>query len=82
MSKPLSPREKEVVRLTTLGCTNAEIGAILGMAANTADTIKRNAMVKLDCNKAVLLTRLALKMKITALSDELTAAERRKAGWE
>jgi len=35
---------------------------------------------KLRCNKAALLTRLALRHRITTLSDKLTPAEMRKAG--
>jgi len=81
MPEKLTPREIEVVRLASLGCTGVEIGAILGIAASTAVSHRRDAMAKLGCKKAALLTRLALRHKITTLSDELAPAEMRKAGW-
>ncbi len=37
-------------------------------------------MAKLGTDKAALLTRLALKLKITDQNDKLTAAEQRKSG--
>ena len=37
-------------------------------------------MAKLGTDKAALLTRLALKMRITSMKDKLTPAEKRKAG--
>ena len=82
MPKHISPREREVVRLAPLGCTVPGMAKILGIAESTAENTKHRAMIKLGCNKAALLTRLALRMKITTLSDKLTPAEKRKAGWE
>jgi hypothetical protein len=37
-------------------------------------------MKKLGTDKAALLTRLALKMRITSMKDKLTPAEKRKSG--
>jgi len=37
-------------------------------------------MAKLGTDKAALLTRLAIKLKITSLSDALTTAEKRRSG--
>ena len=81
MPEKLTPREIEVVRLASLGCTGIEIGAVLGITTSTAESYKRTAKQKLGCNRVALLTRLALKHKITSLSDKLTPAEKRKAGW-
>ncbi|MGI6415513.1 MAG: response regulator transcription factor [Thermoguttaceae bacterium] len=80
MASQLTPREKEVVRLASLGCTRQEIGKILKLAPATIDAHKARAMSKLGTDKATLLTRLAIKMKITDLKDKLTAAEQKKSG--
>ena len=80
MATALTPREKEVVRLMSLGCTVIETAKILKVATSTVDNHKTSAMQKLGVNKATLLTRLALKLRITSMKDKLTAAEKRKSG--
>lgn len=80
MATELSPREKEVVRLASLGCTCEEIGKILKLAKSTADNHKARAMRKLGTDKTALLTRLAIKLKITNVNDKLTPSEKRKSG--
>ena len=76
----LTPRQTEVVRLVSLGCSTHEIAAILGLAVSTADNHKATAMRVLGTDKSTLLTRLAIKMKITSPNETLTAAEKRKSG--
>ena len=76
----LSPRQTEIVRLASLGCTTGEIAAILNIAESTVDNHKAAAMRVLGTDKAALVTRLAIKHKISSLSDQLTAAEKRKSG--
>lgn len=80
MKTSLSPRETEIVRLASLGCTSEEIGKILKLAKSTADNHKARAMAKLGTDKTALLTRLALKLKISSMSDKLTPAEKKKCG--
>jgi len=80
MASDLTPREKEVVRLASLGCTDEEAGKILKLAPSTVNNHKARAMAKLGTNKATLLTRLALKLKVTSMNDRLTPAEKRKSG--
>jgi DNA-binding NarL/FixJ family response regulator len=80
MSEELTSRESEVVRLISLGCTVEEAARILKLAANTVDNHKSRAMAKLGTDKAALLTRIAIKKKISSLSDKLTAAEKRRSG--
>jgi DNA-binding CsgD family transcriptional regulator len=81
MKKPyLTPRQSEVVRLISLGCSNNEIADILGLAVATADNHRSAAMAALGTDKAALVTRLALKYRITSMKDTLTAAEKRKSG--
>ena len=55
-------------------------GCRLKLAANTVDNHKSRAMAKLGTDKAALLTRIALKMRITSMKDKLTAAEKRRSG--
>ena len=40
----LTPRQTEIVRLVSLGCTTIEIAAILGLAESTVDNHKAAAM--------------------------------------
>ena len=86
MSEKLTEREQQVVRLVSLGCNLEEIGRILKLARNTVDNHKSRAMAKLGCDKAALLTRIAIRERVTTLNDKLTAAEksrrgRRRDGW-
>lgn len=80
MRQMITPRQTEVVRLATLGCTSEEIAAILDLAISTVDNHKAAAMKSLGTDKATLLVRLAIKHKITSINDELTPAEKRKSG--
>ena len=80
MKPYLTPRQTEVVRLVSLGCSTQEIAAILGLAVSTADNHKATAMRVLGTDKSTLLTRLAIRMKITSASETLTPAEKRKSG--
>ncbi|MGI6418358.1 MAG: response regulator transcription factor [Thermoguttaceae bacterium] len=80
MASELTPREREVVRLASLGCTVHEAAKILKLAPSTVDNHKARAMAKLGTDKAALLTRLAIKLKITSVNDVLTDAEKRKSG--
>jgi len=73
-------REAEVCRLLSLGCSVPETAKILGVAAPTADNHKSRLMSKLGVNKAALLTRVAIQMKITSMADHLTMGEKRKSG--
>ena len=80
MASALTPREKEIVRLASLGCTDQEAAKILKLAPSTVNNHKARAMAKLGTDKAPLLTRLALKLKVTSMTDKLTPAEKRKSG--
>lgn len=74
----LTPRQREVVRLVSLGCSYREIAAILGLAPNTVDNHRTEAMKRLGAQKLALLTRIAIKHRISTLKDKLTASEKRK----
>lgn len=76
----LTPREKEVIRLVSLGCSVKEAAVILGLSSSTVDNHKYSAMHKLGTNKLALVTRLAIKKRITKLNDRLTPQEKEASG--
>lgn len=80
MKPNLTQRQTEIVRLVSLGCTTEEMAAILGIAVSTADNHKASAMKILGTDKSTLVTRLAIKHKISSLDDKLSPAEKRKSG--
>ena len=80
MALDLTEREREVVRLTSLGCNLREIAAILKIAENTADNYRAHAMQKLGADKAAIVTRLAIKHRISSMRDKLTLTEKRRSG--
>ncbi len=74
----LSPRQRQIVRLTSLGCTSREIATILSMSRWTVENHQFLAKERLGVSKAAVLTRIAIKYKISPLNDQLTPAEQRK----
>ncbi len=76
----LTPRQIEIVRLVSLGCDCTEIAAIIGLAVSTVDNHKAAAMKTLGVDKSTVLVRIAIKHRITALDETLTAAEKKKSG--
>ncbi len=74
----LSPRQVEIVRLTSLGCTSHEIAKILGMSRWTVENHQFQAKERLGISKAALLTRIAIEYKVSPLTDKLSAAEQKK----
>lgn len=80
MKPNLTPRQTEIVRLVSLGCSTIEIAAILGIAESTVDNHKAAAMKIMGTDKAPLVARLAIKHKISPIDDKLTPSEKRKCG--
>lgn len=76
----LNERQREVVRLVSLGCINEEAGLILNLTPSTVDNHRQRAMRVFGTDKIQLLTRLAIKYRITSLKDKLTLSEKRKCG--
>ena len=74
----LSPRQREVVRLVSLGCSVPEIAAILGVAWRTVANHRVWAMKALGVEKAPLLTHIAIKHGISPIDDESTRTEKRR----
>ena len=78
--KALSPRLRQVVRLVSLGCTIDEIADVLDLSPNTVDNHRLRAMKVLGVNRAPILTRVAIKYRISPMGDALTRSEQRKSG--
>ena len=78
--EPLTPRLEQVVRLLSLGCTVREAAAVLELVPSTVENYKTRAMRRLGVNKMALLTRVAIKLRITSLDECLTPAEKRRSG--
>ena len=76
----LTPREEQLLRLVSLGCSVKEVAAILGVAPSTADNHKARLMAKLGTDKVVLATRLAIQYGVAPMDDRLTPAEQRASG--
>ncbi len=75
--RALSKREREVIRLVSLGCSVRQIAAIMGRAEKTVGNHKSNAMGKLGVRRIATLTRRVLELKISTLDDALTPEELR-----
>jgi len=81
MPKPaLTDRQVQVVRLVSLGCSIEEISKILGLAFPTVNNHRARAMKSFGTDKAVLMTRMAIKYKIIDINDKLTPEEKFKSG--
>jgi len=76
--RDLTPRHREVVRLVSLGCSHPEVAAILDIAPSTVENHLLTATKRLGVSKPPLLTRVAIKHRISSLDDQLTRSEKRK----
>ncbi len=71
----LTPMERRVVRLVSLGCTVKQVAVILGRSVHTVDNHKTRAMRKLGVHNVAQLTRQAIKLGISSLDDSLDSQE-------
>jgi two-component system response regulator NreC len=66
---PLSPREREVLRLLALGHTNPEIAQRLVISVRTAEAHRANIMQKLQLGSRAEIVRYAMSEGLLASSD-------------
>jgi len=64
VTKPLTKREGEVLRLIAEGETTKEIGQLLQISFKTAVAHRTNIMTKLDIHNLAGLVRYAIRRKI------------------
>jgi DNA-binding NarL/FixJ family response regulator len=76
----LTPRDEQILRLVSLGCTVKEAAAVLDVAPSTADNHKARLMAKLGADKTAILTRLAIRDGYSPITDKLTTSEKRRSG--
>jgi DNA-binding NarL/FixJ family response regulator len=69
--QPLTARERDVLRLLTLGLSTAEIAQRLDVSSNTVRTHVRNLMIKLGAHNRLQLTAIATAEGLTP-SEEST----------
>jgi two-component system, NarL family, response regulator NreC len=58
---PLTPREREVLRLIADGKTTKQVAQLLGVSAKTADAHRTRLMAKLDIHETASLVRYAIR---------------------
>lgn len=75
-NKPLTPMQRQVVRLCSLGCTVKEIARILGLSPHTVENHKSHAMQRIGATNAAHLTRYAIREGVSPPGDTLTPKER------
>ena len=61
---PLTPRQREIVRLLAEGKTNKEVAAALGISVKTVETHRTNIMRKLQLRAFSDLVRYAVRHKL------------------
>jgi DNA-binding NarL/FixJ family response regulator len=67
-TRPLTPRELEVLRLIARGKSNKEIGVLLGIGANTVGVHRANIMDALAIRKAATLTLYAIGRGLVSIT--------------
>ena len=60
----LTAREREVLQLLSEGCSNKEIGSVLGISDKTAETHRTRLMTKLGIHSVARLVRYAVRNRI------------------
>jgi DNA-binding NarL/FixJ family response regulator len=73
----LTDRQREIIRLQSLGLTMNEIARVLCIAPNTVNVHLQDAKRKLRIRRATSLTRFAIENGISPIGDVLTDTERR-----
>jgi len=66
LDRPLSPREREVVKLIAEGKSSKEIAVALGIAVTTIETHRRQLMEKLGLHTIAELTKYAIREGLTS----------------
>ena len=67
---PLSPRERQVLRLIAEGSTMKEIGSVLGISPRTAETHRTRIMHRLEVHDVAGLVRYAIDHGLLAPSRQ------------
>ena len=60
----VTPRQRDILRLVSLGHTNREIAGILQISVRTVEVHRLNLMRKLNVRNAAQLLRVALQLEL------------------
>src|SRR5207245_4646532 len=71
---PLTPREREVLQLIAEGKTTKEVGAILGVSFNTAESHRNRIMKKLSIHETAGLVRYEIRRGLASARGPLWSA--------
>lgn len=63
----LSGRERQVLQLTVLGCTGAEVAERLGLSPKSVDTYRSRLMAKLEIEDLPALVKFAIRHGLTTI---------------
>lgn len=69
LTRLLSPREREILRLVTSGQNTKSIAVELGLSGKTVDGHRRNLMVKLGVQSVAELTRIAIREGMVTVDE-------------
>jgi len=61
---PLTPRERQVLRLIVDGRSTKEVGGVLGISVKTAESHRARIMAKLDIHETAGLVRYAIRRQL------------------
>jgi DNA-binding CsgD family transcriptional regulator len=64
---PLSPREREVVRLVAEGKSNKEISSVLAISVRTVETYRARLMLKLNATSVAHLVHYAIRNRLVSI---------------
>jgi DNA-binding CsgD family transcriptional regulator len=64
----LTPREMDVLRLLSLGCSYAEAAAQLGVSLNTVTSHVKNTYRKLEVHTAAAAVMRAVELRLLGLA--------------
>jgi two-component system secretion response regulator SsrB len=68
ITEPLTPRQRDILRLVALGHTNREIATMLEISVRTVEVHRFNLMRRLEVRNVAQLLRRALQMGLLSKS--------------
>jgi len=77
--QPLSPREREVLRLIARGHSNRQVARDLGIGEQTVKTHVRSILMKLDLQDRVQVAIFALRHQVDSNEQPYSPADRAKS---
>ena len=70
--RPLTDREKQVLKLLVDGYSNEEVGALLNLSRRTIEAHRARIMLKLDIHELAGLVKYAIRTGLTSVDCHRT----------